>query len=432
MLKISQLAELTNGNIVDGDYLEILDTSDTTTMGSPDGANKKVLVSSLANKVAGGITKTSLGLGNVTNESKATMFTSPTFTGTVTLPDATITASKLNGGQNGAAPIYAARAWVSFDGTKSTYFTDQTTANVDRDAGSTTATVVTDFNHGLSTGNSVVVLTGVVAATYTVTRIDDKTFTITTVATTALTDTLITFKSTVSRTVGSTTATVTTTLNHNLLTGNTVYALTGVVAGLYTVTVLTDKTFTITTVATTVLNNVAITFDTNGRAGIGFPGGESTVSRAVSIPAVSNNICQVTTALPHGLSTGNVVNVEGGAVVAGSYTITVNGTQAFTFTTAATSAINALTPILFNSRLINAAGNINHIAYNGVGDYNVNISVPMKSYHYCAIVGDDANAAHKIGGVLSKTVNSLNVGYSQINTSTARFDATYAQVTIFA
>jgi hypothetical protein len=33
-----------------------------------------------------GVTATSLGLGNVTNESKATMFSSPTFTGTVTLP----------------------------------------------------------------------------------------------------------------------------------------------------------------------------------------------------------------------------------------------------------------------------------------------------------------------------------------------------------
>jgi len=36
-----------------------------------------------------GITKAMVGLGNVTNESKATMFTSPTFTGTVTLPSTT-------------------------------------------------------------------------------------------------------------------------------------------------------------------------------------------------------------------------------------------------------------------------------------------------------------------------------------------------------
>jgi len=66
--------------------------------------------------------------------------------------------------------------------------------------------------------------------------------------------------STVTRLVGSTTATVTTTNNHNLTTGNSVWALSGVVAGSYTVTVTGLKTFTITTVATTALTNVAITF----------------------------------------------------------------------------------------------------------------------------------------------------------------------------
>jgi hypothetical protein len=35
------------------------------------------------------VTATDVGLGNVTNESKATMFASPTFTGTVTLPAST-------------------------------------------------------------------------------------------------------------------------------------------------------------------------------------------------------------------------------------------------------------------------------------------------------------------------------------------------------
>lgn len=69
--------------------------------------------------------------------------------------------------------------------------------------------------------------------------------------------------STVTRTAGSTTATVTTTNAHGLITGNTVYALTGVAAGLYTVTVLTSTTFTITTVATTALSAVSITFAVN-------------------------------------------------------------------------------------------------------------------------------------------------------------------------
>lgn len=67
--------------------------------------------------------------------------------------------------------------------------------------------------------------------------------------------------STVTRIAGSTTATITTTNDHGLITGNIVYAASGVVAGTYTVTVLTSTTFTITTAATTALSAVAITFN---------------------------------------------------------------------------------------------------------------------------------------------------------------------------
>lgn len=66
--------------------------------------------------------------------------------------------------------------------------------------------------------------------------------------------------STVSRSSGSTTATVTTTNDHGLIDGNQVFALTGVAVGTYTVTVTGAKTFTITTVATTVLVGASITF----------------------------------------------------------------------------------------------------------------------------------------------------------------------------
>ena len=58
---------------------------------------------------------------------------------------------------------------------------------------------------------------------------------------------------TVDRTGGSTTATVTCQFPHKLVTGNTITVLAGVVVGDYVVTVLTDKTFTITTVATTAI-----------------------------------------------------------------------------------------------------------------------------------------------------------------------------------
>lgn len=75
--------------------------------------------------------------------------------------------------------------------------------------------------------------------------------------------------STVSRTAGQTTATITTASPHKLKTGNYVYALTGVVAGLYMVTVLNETSFTITTVATTVLSAVAITFQFYNLLGAG-------------------------------------------------------------------------------------------------------------------------------------------------------------------
>ena len=65
---------------------------------------------------------------------------------------------------------------------------------------------------------------------------------------------------TVARTAGSTTATITTQFPHKLVTGNTITVLTGVVAGDYVVTVLTDTTFTITTVATTALVLVKFVF----------------------------------------------------------------------------------------------------------------------------------------------------------------------------
>jgi hypothetical protein len=67
--------------------------------------------------------------------------------------------------------------------------------------------------------------------------------------------------STVTRVAGSSVATVTTTTAHGLLTGATVQALTGVVAGTYVVTgTATPTTFTFTTAATTALTNASITF----------------------------------------------------------------------------------------------------------------------------------------------------------------------------
>ena len=61
-----------------------------------------------------GVSATMVGLGNVTNESKATMFTSPTFTGVVTLPGVTETVS---------APSYSATIAIDISAASVFYIT---------------------------------------------------------------------------------------------------------------------------------------------------------------------------------------------------------------------------------------------------------------------------------------------------------------------
>jgi len=85
-------------NIVGGNNSTLLGSipyqsnTDTTTLLSPNTSITKNFLSQTGSGTNGAapvwspVTATDVGLGNVTNESKTTMFTSPTFTGTVTLP----------------------------------------------------------------------------------------------------------------------------------------------------------------------------------------------------------------------------------------------------------------------------------------------------------------------------------------------------------
>jgi hypothetical protein len=86
-----------------------------------------------------------------------------------------------------------AKAWVNFDGTTSATWAGGT-STVTRASGSTTATISTASNHNLITGNTVNVLTGVAVGAYVITRINDTSFTIQTIATTAIFAVSITFQ----------------------------------------------------------------------------------------------------------------------------------------------------------------------------------------------------------------------------------------------
>ena len=65
-------------------------------------------IAGLTTSILDGVTAAEVGLGNVTNESKATMFASPTFTGTITAPNDSISGDAISGGTIGAG---------TFDGT---------------------------------------------------------------------------------------------------------------------------------------------------------------------------------------------------------------------------------------------------------------------------------------------------------------------------
>ncbi|CAB4175208.1 hypothetical protein UFOVP961_133 [uncultured Caudovirales phage] len=78
----------------------------------------------------GGITASMVGLGNVTNESKPTMFTSPTFTGTVTL--GTINNIKINSGSLGqllSTDGSGNLSWINTPDTKTYYWSGVLTLN---------------------------------------------------------------------------------------------------------------------------------------------------------------------------------------------------------------------------------------------------------------------------------------------------------------
>lgn len=63
-------------------------------------------------KLASGAALANIGTGGIT----ATQLASNAVT-TAKIADANVTAAKLDGAQSGSAPIYAARAWVNFNGT---------------------------------------------------------------------------------------------------------------------------------------------------------------------------------------------------------------------------------------------------------------------------------------------------------------------------
>jgi hypothetical protein len=76
-------------------------------------------------------------------------------------------------------------------------------------------------------------------------------------------------------------------------------------------------------------------------------------------------------------------------------------------------------------------GNVYRVARTAEGRYTVYFTTAMQDENYATITGSDANAAHKIAGVISQSAGTVDIAYSQIQTSTSRIDPTWGQVSIF-
>jgi hypothetical protein len=106
--------------------------TDTTTLLGPNTAAIKKFLNMTGTGINGAVpswdavTATDVSLGNVTNESKATMFTSPAFTGTVTLPQGFNISAPLTFNTSNSLLTTAAAGAVEFDNTNF-YLTSNTT-----------------------------------------------------------------------------------------------------------------------------------------------------------------------------------------------------------------------------------------------------------------------------------------------------------------
>jgi hypothetical protein len=159
--------------------------------------------------------------------------------------------------------------------------------------------------------------------------------------------------STVTRTGGSTTCNVTTTTPHGLVQDNVVRALTGVTAGTYIISFISTTQFSFTTVETTALSAVAITFAVN------------TIRASQNVTSIADNGAgDYTVNFVQNIFTDvNYTALVGGCITAGGGA--TNGIQAVEFITNGTTL--ARTTAAYRFYTLNSAGvNTDALSINAV------------------------------------------------------------------
>jgi hypothetical protein len=300
-----------------------------------------------------GITKVHVGLENVDNQSKATMFHNPTFTGNVFLPNLTTTIGSVSGTEisrlsgvtdniqsqlNVKIGNITAESPIGITGTGASRNISLDVVPANKGGAGTTS--------GLLKANGSGIVSQASDTTDYVSPNTLKTFAPAAKAwinfngseAASIDKSAITTRSgTVFRGVGSTTAIITST-NHGLPDGYTIYASTGVAIGPYPIQVTGPDTFNISTIAATALSNVAISY-------------------AVHTVTKSGTVGQNTTAtirsVNHGLPADHKISITAiSGLAAGIYTVRNPQQHTFDITVAANTTVITNMPITYTQHTV--------------------------------------------------------------------------------
>ncbi len=303
-----------------------------------------------------GTARTNLGLGNVTNESKATMFSSPTFTGT---PLATTAAADTNTTQIATTAYVIGQGYLKSATASSTYSPI---------AGSTSITTLGTITAGTWNGSTIAVARGGTGATTEsgartalgATTLGGNIFTITnpsavtfprfnadnTISSLSATD----FRTAIGAGTSSTTGTVTSVANGSGLSGGTITS---------TGTLSVDSTVIRTTGAQTRSGNTILSGVTNASTGTLIFKDHMTVALSDEDTAITTGTAKITFRAPYAMELYQIpraslstvsssgtptvdINVDGTSILSTKLTIDANEK---TSTTAATAAVMTSNPL---------------------------------------------------------------------------------------
>jgi hypothetical protein len=148
------------------------------------------------------------------------------------------------------------------------------------------------------------------------------------------------------------------------------------------------------------------------------------------------------TATAHGHKVGHQIyaDVTSGTGVDGTYTVATVNPDGNSFTYTAGTSLTTSGNITLRRRSIRGSGNVQSVAYNGVGDYTINFTTAMPDANYCVTTGWTSqggaltasyDGSASIYSAATVTASSVRV-YASLGPTAGGEEAEYYAVAVFA